>query len=85
MKRILLILLAGGSMAGASYGQQYIVVPLDATHCDTSSANFQAAVQRAAQDAIQAQIDDAQWYRQHLERGGRPYSWGAQYDPTQSR
>jgi hypothetical protein len=40
-------------------------------HCDTSSANFQAAAQRAAQQALQAQIDDAEWYQRHNARRAR--------------
>jgi hypothetical protein len=48
---------------------------------DLSSANFQAAVHRAAQQALQYEIDDAQWYQRHLERGGHSYTWGTQYSP----
>ena len=40
-------------------------------HCDTSSANFQAAAERAAQQALQAKIDDAEWYHRQNARQAR--------------
>jgi hypothetical protein len=38
---------------------------------DLSSANFQAAVQRAAEQALQAKIDDAEWYQRQNARQAR--------------
>ena len=64
MRTALLILLASAATLHA-----------DPRCFDPSSSNFQAAIQQAAQLAIQYQIDDAEWYYRQRERGRRPDSW----------